>query len=120
MVKTALAEKEQDQIIYENICMQLCTGDFSRYKVGSVGNIVQWLRALGLIHYDITQIGWNSTLNQGEVTLWGDIIATYMIDNKYNIPVFTFIDKYKWLQFKQTTYIESIEKYPNPFEKWMK
>lgn len=114
-------EKSQEQIRFELMCMNLITGDFRGYKrenFKSIGNIIHWLRAVGLIQYDTVQIGWNSNLNHGNVTLWGRTICTYTFDEENKRPILNFISDYSWCQQMYDSYINGLPKYENPFKKY--
>ncbi len=111
-------EKSQEQIKYENTLFNLVTGDYRGYDLGSVGNIAHWLRALGLQQYDIVTIGFKNDV--GKVNLYGKLLATFIINEKLNMPIFTFDKEYDWLQDAQDNYISCLGKYPDPFEKYKK
>lgn len=106
-------EKSQEQIIYENICADRCMGDYRGYPLGSIGNVIHWLRTLGFRDYDRVQIGEDS------VHYWGRVIATFTINSDLGMPVFTFDNEHKWLQRQQDIYIQCIGKYSNPYEKYL-
>lgn len=105
--------KPQEQIIFESICIERCMGDYRGYPLGSIGNVVHWLRAFGFRDYDRVQIGDNT------VTYWGKPLATFTIDEDLKMPVFTFNDEHEWLQRQQDTYIQGIGKYENPYSKYL-
>ena len=108
-------EKSQEQIIFENICMERCMGDYRGYPLGSSGNVVHWLRALGFRNYDTVQVG------NGVVEHWGKVLATFTINNELGMPIFNFNkEEYKWLQHQQDTYIACIDKYENPYKQYLK
>lgn len=99
----------QEQIIYQNTCFDLATSEYRNYSFKSIGNIIHYLRGYGLLEYDTATIG------HGKVNLWGKVIATYTFNE--TMPIFTFIDKYDWLQAKQDNYIACKDVYPNPYIK---
>jgi len=98
-----IIKMKQNQIIFENTYLDLSGGEYSKYPLGSVGNIIHYTKALGLMDYD------NTTIGEGEVRLYGNIIATYIIDKELNMPIFTFIEKYKLLQERQDIYISMLK-----------
>src|SRR5687768_12573120 len=111
-------EKPQEQIIFENICMDRCLGDYRNYPLNSVGNICHWLRALGFRDYDRVQIGWRNDI--GTVSFWGKTIATYRISDELQMPVFAFDNEHKWLQHQQDTYLAGLSKFDNPYKDYLK
>ncbi|NJO64010.1 MAG: hypothetical protein HC836_39285 [Richelia sp. RM2_1_2] len=111
-------EKSQEQILFENVCLQLVTGDYRGYSFKSTGNIVHWLRALGLIYYDVTIIGWKNEL--GEVHLHGKLIATYHFDFVLKIPIFQFKAPYLFMQDRQEKYISGLTKFEDPYKNYGK
>lgn len=100
----------QEQIMYQNTCFDLATGEYRNHPLKSIGNIIHYLRGYGLREYDTVTIGFDGSV--GKVTLWGNVIATYTFNE--TMPIFTFIDKYDWLQAKQDNYIACKDVYPNP------
>jgi hypothetical protein len=113
-----MIEKSQEQIKFENMCCELCLGEYRRSPFKSMGNIIHWLRALGLIQYETVQIGWNKQFNCGEVNLWGQVIATYTFDENRGIPIFKFIETYDWCQDMQENYLANLDKFENPYKKY--
>jgi len=88
---------EPDKIKFENT--HLDTMRIRKYPLGSLGNTIDWLNAYGLIQYDIVQIGEN------DITLHGKLIATYIIDNIEQHPVFAFEPEFDWLNDVQEHYL---------------
>lgn len=97
-------EKTQDEIVLSNFIFELKHNEYSKYPFKSLGNIIGWLKALGLIQYDTVQIGDN------KVTLHGKLLATFIFDEKNEMPIFTFSSEWQWLKKPQELYIESIKK----------
>ena len=95
-----MQEKSQSQIMYENTLLRSQIGEFKSYKPGTLGNVIHWLNAYGLKQYDIVQIGEN------KVTLHGDLVATYHLDEKKGMPIFRFDEKYDWLQKQQSNFMD--------------
>jgi hypothetical protein len=111
--------KTQEEIKYQNMCADLLTGDFSQYRrfPESVGNVVRWLRAVGLRDYDRVQVGQKNGINQ--VTLFGEVIATFTFTKEpTEMPVFRFSAKYDWCQDRQDNYITNYGKFEDPYEKY--
>ena len=102
-------EKSQQQIVFENTCLNLELGDYRHYPIGSIGCIIHWLRAYGLHQYDLVQIG------NGEVMLWGGLVATF--DFTPDMPVFSFTSEYEYLNRKQKNYLDFRNVFENPFKK---
>lgn len=115
-VKEGNDEKSQEQIRYENICLNLITGDYSNYlkHPNSVGQVCQYLKAYGFHNYDRVQVGFRNDI--GSILFGGKVMATYRIVE--DAPVFTFDSEHDWLKESQDIYLSCKDKFPNPFITW--
>jgi hypothetical protein len=109
--------KTQEQIIFENVCLQLLCGEYRNHPLESIGNILHYLRAYGLHQYDTCQIGWRD--DHGQVHLWGKVVATFTIDYDRRLPVFIFDHEHEWLQRRHDTYLAGLPVFVNPYEKYV-
>lgn len=107
-----VSEKPQEQILFENTCFYLATGDYRGYPPMSLGNVIHWLRAYRLNQYDSVTIGFENGV--GSVHLYGKLIATFKNEN--DMPVFTFLDGYEYYNTIQKNYLNNKDALKNPFE----
>lgn len=110
-------EKSQEQIRFENICLNLLWGDYSQYLKypNSIGQVCQFLKAYGFHNYDRVQVGFRNEV--GTVHFFNKVIATYrMVDG---IPVFNFDNEHVWLKDAQEIYLNNKGKMVNPFQEYM-
>lgn len=98
----------QEEIVYQNVCLDMEMGDYRGYAVGSIGNVIHHLRAYGLREYDVVQIG------SGKVMLYGRDIAVYTMTE--DRPVFAFIEDCSHCAHRQKMYLDGLSKFKNPYK----
>lgn len=96
---------EQIQIQFENMLANSKNNWWSHYKYPSIGCILSWLYVYGT--FDIAE---NATVGNNTVQYHGEKIANYKMDDELQMPVFEFIDKYDWIQYKQDLFLKQIIK----------
>lgn len=101
-------ELSQEEIVFQNVCLDIEMGDYRGYKVGTIGNVIHHLRAYGLNEYDVVQIG------QGKVTLYGINIATFTVNEER--PIFEFTVAYSHCDHRQKMYLDGLLKFKNPWK----
>jgi len=95
--------KTQEQIIVENILSKMLYYNNVPYK--SLGSVLNMLYAYNFLQYDTCQVGNN------QVTVHGNIIATFVFDDNLKLPVFTFNDyDPEHLSYYQNIYLDYINK----------
>jgi hypothetical protein len=113
-LKTNEGEKSQEQIRFENTCLNLATGDYRGCPPQSIGNVIHYLRGYGLHQYDIVQIGYRNEI--GTVNLYGKPIATFRFVD--DIPVFTFDNEHEYQKLNQDNYLNNRNVFENPVARW--
>jgi hypothetical protein len=97
------SDLKQFQIQFENMYSNI-GNCWSKYKYPALGNILSWLYVYGT--FDMAE---NSIIGDGTVKYHGEQIATYYMDDNLEMPVFEFIMKYDWVQFKQEIFLEGLK-----------
>ncbi len=92
---------EQEKIIYENTLLNLQISEYKSYPFKSLGNVIHWLKAYGILEYDRITIG------NYQVDLFGKLVATFYFDENKEMPIFNFTEKWSWLDKKQKNYLEN-------------
>ena len=71
----------------------------------TLGTVIHFIYIYGSFHLaESCQVGEN------EVTYYGEKVATFEMSEKYKIPVFTFVEKYKIMSDNQDIFLRGLEK----------
>ena len=104
---------EQEEIKFENMICDDQTNWWpcSRDKKGelylSLGTVLHFLYVYG--NFDMAE---RSIIGDGVVTFHGEQVATFTTpkeSDKYKVPVFTFIEKFNWMNEKQEIFLKGLD-----------
>jgi hypothetical protein len=105
-----MTDKEQSSIRFENMMADDQTSWWppSKDKDGkiylSLGTVLHFIYVYGNFNMAET-----CTVGSGKVNYQGEEVATFEMSEKYKIPVFKFIDKYKYMTENQEILLRGID-----------
>ncbi len=107
--------RPQEVIAFENILLRNYSSPRKNYPLNSIGNISHWLYVYNCIQYDIVTIGNN------EVHFHGKLMATFIINEERQMPVFNFTPEYAHLNKQQSAFIYGLDNnFDDPYVSYKK
>jgi hypothetical protein len=101
---------EQEKIRFENM-MSADQGNWWPCGVNkdgsfylSLGTVLHFLYMFG--NFNMAE---NCTVGDYKVTYHGEVVATFEWSEKLNVPIFKFIEKYKYMQEQNDFFIKCLE-----------
>jgi hypothetical protein len=104
---------KQDEIKFENMISDdqtrwwTCPRNEKGELYISLGTVLHFLYVYG--NFDMAE---TATVGDGKVNYHGEQVATFTTfkeTDKYKLPIFTFIEKYNWMNEKQEIFLKGLD-----------